>query len=152
MGADANRHDHALGDASTMAAIDEIKLDTLSLADLKAAETFTYDIPLPDGVDNLSGVTSVTLTILFDDIDSLTVDATQFGYENLTTERDVTVVTSTLSVTLRGTSTALAQVNEENLRVVADPDERFPTRTASIPSLQRFMWTGWTSAPSAAIR
>ena len=108
------------GDASTMAAIDEIKLDTLSLADLKAAETFTYDIPLPDGVDNLSGVTSVTLTILFDDIDSLTVDATQFGYENLTTERDVTVVTSTLSVTLRGTSTALARVNEENLRVVAD--------------------------------
>ena len=108
------------GDASTMAVIDEIKLDTLSLADLKAAETFTYDIPLPDGVDNLSGVTSVTLTILFDDIDSLTVDATQFGYENLTTERDVTVVTSTLSVTLRGTSTALARVNEENLRVVAD--------------------------------
>ena len=103
-----------------IAAIDEIKLDTLSLADLKAAETFTYDIPLPDGVDNLSGVTSVTLTILFDDIDSLTVDATQFGYENLTTERDVTVVTSTLSVTLRGTSTALARVNEENLRVVAD--------------------------------
>lgn len=47
----------------------------------------------------------MTLTILFDDIDSLTVDATQFGYENLTTERDVTVVTSTLSVTLRGTST-----------------------------------------------
>ena len=44
-------------------------------------------------MDNLSGVTSVTLTILFDDIDSLTVDATQFGYENLTTERDVTVVT-----------------------------------------------------------
>ena len=32
----------------------------------------------------------------------------------------MTVVTSTLSVTLRGTSTALAQVNEENLRVVAD--------------------------------
>ena len=29
----------------------------------------------------------------------------QFGYENLTTERDVTVVTSTLSVTLRGTMT-----------------------------------------------
>ena len=108
------------GEAAREEAIDEIKLDTLSLADLKAAETFTYDIPLPDGVDNLSGVTSVTLTILFDDIDSLTVDATQFGYENLTTERDVTVVTSTLSVTLRGTSTALARVNEENLRVVAD--------------------------------
>ena len=108
------------GDASTMAAIDELKLDTLSLADLKAAETFAYEIPVPEGVDNLSGVTSVTLTILFDDIDSLTIDATNFGYENLTTKRDVTVVTSTLSVTLRGTSTALAQVNDENLRVVAD--------------------------------
>ena len=108
------------GDASTMAAIDEIKLDTLSLADLKVAETFTYEIPIPDGVDNLSGVTNVTLTILFDDIDSLTIDATRFGYENLSSGRNVTVVTSTLSVTLRGTSEALAQVSEDKLRVVAD--------------------------------
>jgi len=108
------------GDASTMANIEEIKLDTLSLADLRAEETFTYDIPLPSGVNNLSGVTSVTLTILFDDISSRTVDAVQFGYENLTSDREVTVVTSTLPVTLRGTSEALEQVNEENLRVVAD--------------------------------
>lgn len=108
------------GDASTMANIEEIKLDTLSLADLRAEETFTYDIPLPSGVNNLSGVTSVTLTILFDDISSLTVDAVRFGYENLTSDREVTIVTSTLPVTLRGTSAALEQVNEENLRVVAD--------------------------------
>ena len=108
------------GDASTMASIKEIKLDTLALADLKAAETFTYEIPIPKNVENLSGVTSVTLTILFDDIDSLTMDATQFGYENLSTKREVTVVTSTLSVTLRGTSAALAQVTDENLHVVAD--------------------------------
>ncbi len=108
------------GDASTMANISEIKLDTLALADLKAAETFVYDIPIPDGVNNLSGVTSVTLTILFDDIASATVDATQFGYENLTSDRTVSVVTSTLSVTLRGTSEALAQITEENLHVVAD--------------------------------
>ena len=103
-----------------MASIKEIKLDTLALADLKAAETFTYEIPIPKNVENLSGVTSVTLTILFDDIDSLTMDATQFGYENLSTKREVTVVTSTLSVTLRGTSAALAQVTDENLHVVAD--------------------------------
>lgn len=108
------------GDASTMVGISEIKLDTLALADLREAESFVYDLPIPDGVNNLSGVTSVTLTILFDDIASLTMDATRFGYENLTTEREVTVVTSTLGVTLRGTSEALAQVNEENLRVVAD--------------------------------
>ena len=108
------------GDASAMAAIDEIKLDTLSLADLKPAETFTYEIPIPEGVNNLSGVTSVMLTILFDDISSRTVDAVKFGYENLTTERSASVVTSTLRVTLRGTADALEQVNEENLRVVAD--------------------------------
>lgn len=108
------------GDASTMAGIEEIKLDTLALADLREAETFTYDIPIPEGVNNLSGVTSVTLTILLDDIGTMSFDATQFGYENLTSERKVTVVTSTLGVTLRGTSEALAQVNEENIHVVAD--------------------------------
>lgn len=108
------------GDASTMAGITEIKLDTLALADLRAAETFVYDIPIPSGVNNLSGVTSVTLTVLFDDISTLTAAATSFGYENLTTDREVTILTSTLNVKLRGTSVALEQVNEENLRVVAD--------------------------------
>ena len=108
------------GDASAMAAINEIKLDTLSLADLRAAETFTYEIPIPEGVNNLSGVTSVTLTILLDNISSLTVDTSNFSYENLTTDRDVSILTSTLSVTLRGTNAALEQVTEENLRVVAD--------------------------------
>lgn len=111
------------GDASTMASIDEIKLDTLSLANLRAAETFTYEIPIPEGTNNLSGVTSVTLTILFDDISSASVDATNFSYENLTTEREVSILTSTLRVTLRGTSEALAQVTEENLRVCADLSE-----------------------------
>lgn len=108
------------GDASTMASIDEIKLDTLSLADLRAEETFTYEIPLPNGVNNLSGVTSVTLTILFDDISSRTMDAVRFSYENLSSDREVTVVTSTLPVTLRGTSEALEQMSEDDLRVVAD--------------------------------
>ena len=108
------------GDASTMANIEEIKLDTLSLADLRAEETFTYEIQLPSGVNNLSGVTSVTLTILFDDISSRTMNAVRFSYESLTSDREVTIVTSTRPVTLRGTSEALEQVSEDDLRVVAD--------------------------------
>ena len=108
------------GDASTMASISEIRLDTLSIADLKQAETFTYEILIPDGVNNLSGVTSVTLTILLDDISSRTMDATNFAYENLTSNREVEIVTSTLSVTLRGTSAALEQVTEDDIQVVAD--------------------------------
>ena len=103
-----------------MANIEEIKLDTLSLADLRAEETFTYEIQLPSGVNNLSGVTSVTLTILFDDISSRTMNAVRCSYENLTSDREVTIVTSTLPVTLRGTSEALEQVSEDDLRVVAD--------------------------------
>ncbi len=43
------------GDATQMAGISEISLGTLALEDVQGSETLTYDILIPDGVNNLSG-------------------------------------------------------------------------------------------------
>ncbi len=108
------------GDASQISAIDEIVLDTLALEDLRAEESFTYEIPIPEGVNNLSGITSVTLVIRSSNIDTKEMEATHFSYENFSGDKPVSVVTSSLAVTLRGTTEDLAAVTGEQVSVIAD--------------------------------
>lgn len=108
------------GDAATVESIDEIVLGTLALDTLAEVNTFDYEIVLPDGISNLSGINTATLTVLQGDSGIITLDATQFGYENFNSDRPVTIVTSTLSVTLRGTQNDIVAVTPEQVRVVAD--------------------------------
>lgn len=108
------------GDASQMAAIDEITLGTLALEDVHGSETLTYDIPVPDGINNLSGITSVTLSISSGSITSKNVEATHFSYENFSGEHSVSVVTSSLPVTLRGPASDLDAIDGSEVRVIAD--------------------------------
>lgn len=108
------------GDASQIASIDEIELATLALEDLRADEVFDYDIPIPEGVNNLSGITSVTLTIGASNVETREVEATSFSYENFNGSGEVTIVTSSLPVTLRGTAADLAVISDRQVRVIAD--------------------------------
>lgn len=108
------------GDASQIASIDEIELGTLALEDLRADEVFDYDIPIPEGVNNLSGFTSVTLTIGASNVETREVEATSFSYENFNGSGEVTIVTSSLPVTLRGTAADLAVISDRQVRVIAD--------------------------------
>ena len=107
------------GDAAALAAIDEIELGTIALEDLREEETFTFEIPIPEGVNNLSGITSVMLTIT-STVTTRELDATVFDYENFSGEEPVSVVTTTLPVTLRGMEADLDAVLPEQVRVIAD--------------------------------
>ena len=108
------------GDAAAVNAINEIVLDTLELSTLSESERFTYDIVLPDGINNLSGITSASLEISSQSFQTLEIEATLFSYENFDASRSVSIVTSTLPVTLRGTPEEIAKVTAQDVHVVAD--------------------------------
>ena len=108
------------GDATQMAGISEISLGTLALEDVQGSETLTYDILIPAGVNNLSGITSATLTISSGDISTKEVEATHFSYENFSGDHTVTVVTSSLPVTLRGSASDLEAIYGSAVHVIAD--------------------------------
>lgn len=107
------------GDAATLNAIDGIELGTLALEDLRADESFIYEIPVPSGVNNLSGITNVTLEIS-SSITTKELEATHFTYENFSGTAPVSIVTSTLPVTLRGTVEDLDAITDEQITVIAD--------------------------------
>ena len=108
------------GDAATIDVIDQIVLDTLDLSGLTGEEHLSYDIVLPDGINNLSGITGASLEITPRGFQTLEVEATHFSYENLGASRSVSIVTSTLPVVLRGTPAEIAKVSEKDVHVIAD--------------------------------
>ena len=108
------------GDASLMASIDEISLGTFALEDLRGQESFSYEIPVPDGANNLSGITSVVLTISAKDVETKEIETTSFSYENFSGDAPVSVLTSSLTVTLRGTAEDIAAVTGDDVQVIAD--------------------------------
>ena len=108
------------GDASQISSISELVLGTLALEDLRGQETFTYDIPIPDDVNNLSGISTVTLTITAKDVETREVEALNFSYENFSGDHEVSILTSSLPVTLRGTAADIEAVTGQNVHVIAD--------------------------------
>ncbi len=109
------------GDANQIAALKEIVLGEVTLAEIEDTATFTFAIPIPDGMTNLSGVTEATLTITNRDVATKSVVVTNFDYENFGVEdRTVEVVTGSLTVTLRGAKTILESITSLDVTAVAD--------------------------------
>ncbi len=109
------------GDASQIAQLGEIVLGEVRLSDITDEQTIVYDIPIPDGLTNLSGVSTATLTIKNRDVGTRELTVSQFDYENFVSgDRMVEVVTSSLDVTLRGVRETLDEIKPEQVRAVAD--------------------------------
>lgn len=108
------------GDAALMKSLSSIVLDDFNLADLSSNTKYNYSIKVPDGCQNLSGVTRATLKIAFKDINSTVLTATNFQCVNVPDGRTVTVLTTELPVTIRGTAEDVAAVTPDDLTVVAD--------------------------------
>ena len=108
------------GEAAQLSSLDELVVGTLALEDLRGQESFTYDIPVPEGVNNLSGITTVTLSITAKDVETREVEALKFSYENFSGDHTVSILTSSLLVTLRGTAGDITAVTGDDVHVIAD--------------------------------
>jgi YbbR domain-containing protein len=108
------------GDAAKLKNVTAIVLDDFSLESLTGTTAYNYVIPVPDGCENLSGVSRATMQISFKDMVSATLTAVHFTYENPPQGKTVEILTTELPVTLRGTSADVNAVTPENVTVAAD--------------------------------
>ncbi len=111
------------GDASILATVDEIVLDTINLADISNSATFIYEIPIPEGLTNLNGSSSATLAISNIDVTTESFEVTRFEYENLNSDTEVQFVTTSISLMLRGAQRDLAALEADEICVIADLSE-----------------------------
>lgn len=112
------------GDASVLNHVDTIVLGEFDLLDLlgSGVSSHTYPIMIPDGCQNLSGVTRATLEIEFKDMAKNQVITDRFAYTNLPNGKQIDILTQELGVTIFGTSEDVAVVTGEDISVEVDLD------------------------------
>ena len=110
------------GEASKLRNVDTIVLGEFDLMDLVGNDsaTHSYAIIIPDGCQNLSGVTRATLEVKFKDMAITNVATSLFQYTNLPSNKMVTVLTEEVPVRIFGTSEDVTDVAGENITLIVD--------------------------------
>lgn len=110
------------GEAGLLRGINSITLGKLDLMDLYSSDVkrHTFSIIVPEGCENLSGVTRATLEIDFADLERAHVTTERFQHINAPSGKQVTILTGSLNVSIFGTAGDVAAVTGEDITVTAD--------------------------------
>lgn len=108
------------GPAEQLKDVDSIVLSEFDLSKLSGAAEYHYAITVPEGCENLSGVTKATMKISFKDMTTSTLNVKNIQCENIPDGKKVTVLTDELTVKLRGKSEDLKAVTADNIEITAD--------------------------------
>ena len=127
------------GDASVLNDMDSIVLDSFDLLSVTTESTsHSYAILVPDGCENLSGVTRATLEIGYPDKTVADVTTHNIRVENASVSRNVELLTQELSVRIFGTAAEMEGITGEDVAVVADlSDYAVASGTYMIPAQVR---------------
>ena len=112
------------GEASRLRDLDSITLGELDLLDLVGGGTtsrHTFSINVPEGCENLSGVSRATLHVSLMDLIISQVTAGEFSIEaDLAEGKEASVVTEALSVSIFGTAEDVRSIRSEDVLVTAN--------------------------------
>ena len=103
--------------------LEQIELGTINLAELKdETNTLTFEILLPEGVTNINDIREVTATISFPDLRTkkLTITKDQFLAAGVPAGAEVTWVTETVEIELRGPKALIKKITEKDVVVTMD--------------------------------
>lgn len=108
------------GDAATLEGINTLSLATVDLSDYAVFPTTEYTIVLPNGTENLSGVTTATVDLSFTGLDDDLFTVSNLDYTNLAEGYTAEIITPALVVTIRAPEEVLGSIRDNNIRAVAD--------------------------------
>ena len=108
------------GDTSILEGMNKIVLGTIDLTDFSDAFSATYSIVLDNDIKNLTGITEATVTVEIVGLETRDFTVTNLSCINNSEGYRSTIITESLTVTLRGTREQLDAIKSENIRAVAD--------------------------------
>ncbi len=114
------------GDAEVLEGVNSILLDTIDLSKVDGSYTQTYTIVIPNDTEIIGNLREVTVTIEVVGLETkrVNIPLENLSFINLTEGYAAEIMDTSLNnVTIRGSADALAAVNAENVRAVADLTE-----------------------------
>ncbi len=108
------------GDAQQLEGINRIVLSTIDLSLVDDTFEETYTIILDNGITNESGVTEATVTVTIRGLEKTEMTIDNISIIGQTEGTTATLMTQSITVTLRGPAAILEQVRPEDVRAEAD--------------------------------
>ena len=111
------------GSESKLQDLTSLELGTIHLAELKRkVNTVTFDVLLPEGVTNRTGVNEVTATVSFPSLAKkmLTISKDRFVTVGAPVGASVTWITEMVEVELRGPQEAIDKITDQDISVTVD--------------------------------
>lgn len=120
------------GSRQDMARIDKIVLGTIKLGELdEKTEQLVFDIPIPEGINNVTGVTQVIVDIQMPKMEIRSFLLKDFQVIGVTGGRQVELITEALVVKVRGPAELLDTITAEDILAVVDCSEQYMLDNAS---------------------
>lgn len=107
------------GDPDVISSMDSVSLGQIDEKKITGDETKTMAIMLPDGVENLSGTTTATVTIIQIGTTTKKLNVTDINVVN-PNGLEYTLERNSLTVTFRGTKTMLDMLSSRNVSLTLD--------------------------------
>lgn len=108
------------GTASALEGLDELVLGTIDLGEYAKAAELSFDITLPDGVTNMTGLKKAEVDIQFPSLSTRTLTVEDIQVLNIPEGLEVELTTLMLEITVRGPHSKIASITPENIRVSVD--------------------------------
>lgn len=108
------------GDAETLESINSLSIATIDLSDYTEYPTTEVNIVLPNGTDNLSGVSTATISLTFTGLSWDLFNVTNLSCTGLEEGYTAKIITSSLVTTIRAPEDVFDQIKANNIRAVAD--------------------------------
>ena len=99
---------------------DTLSIGSINLAEINRNSILTFDISLPDGVNNLTGITEVTAEVQFNGLAIRELTVEKLEPINVPEGLKVELITEKLTVTLRGPSAQVANITPDDIHVTVD--------------------------------
>lgn len=105
------------GSDQLLEGLDKLKIGSINLAELIKNTEITFPIELPEGVNNVTGVTEATVSVTFEGLVTKTLNITTVEGVNTPDGMVSEILTKALDITLRGSKEQIARLTEENVTI-----------------------------------
>lgn len=108
------------GSASALEGLEFIEIATIDLSLYMRDTDITYPLSIPSGLENLTGISEVVVSLKFPELSTATFQATNFQLLNVPEGMDAEIVTKTLTVRVRGPRELVSKMTAADILVTVD--------------------------------
>ena len=103
------------GSETALAAMEELDLGIIELAQITKDQELTFDITLPEGITNVSNLPTATVSISFPKLATREFTITEFEHTNLASGMKWESLTKQLTITVRGLKAEIQRLNAADI-------------------------------------